>query len=114
MRDISAEEVHKLVDGDENAVVIDVLSPKSFATKHIPRSVSIPEADPRFLERVEKKVPTKETPVVVYCASPECEASVKAARRLEEAGYEDVREFRGGLEEWESRGSTFDAPSGAI
>ena len=104
MRDISAEEVHKLVDGDENAVLIDVLSPNSFATRHIPRSVSIPETDPKFLERVEKKVPTKDTPVVVYCASGQ--RSAVGASLLKAHGARDViHVVDGGVGTWEKLGS---------
>lgn len=93
MRNVTAEEVHRTIDKEVNAVIIDVLGPKSFAEEHVPRSISIPEKDPRFLDKVQEKVPDKTTPVVVYCAGPECEASLKAAQRLEEAGYRDVREW---------------------
>lgn len=114
MRDVSASEVHKIIDQEKNAVVIDVLEPESYAEKHVPGSISIPSGEPGFVERVEDKIPDKRTPVVLYCAGPECDASPKAAERLEEAGYQDVREFRGGLQEWEQAGYTFDGPSGAI
>lgn len=114
MRDVTAEEVHKIVDEKEDAVIIDVLSSDSYAKQHVPGSISIPSGEPQFLERVAEKVPDKETPVVLYCSGPTCDASPEAAERLEEAGYQDVREFRGGLQEWESSGYTFDGRSGAI
>lgn len=114
MRDVTASEVHRTIDREKEAVVIDVLSPESYAEKHVPGSINVPSEEPGFVERVREKVPSKETPVVLYCSGPDCQASPKAALRLERAGYQDVREFRGGLEEWESSGYTFDGPSGAI
>lgn len=114
MREVDVAEVHRIVDRKEPGVIIDVLSRGSFAKKHVPRSVNVPVSDPNFLEEVRKEVKTKDTPVVVYCADPECEASPKAARMLEEAGYRDVREFSGGLEAWQAAGYSFDGPSGAI
>lgn len=114
MRDVAAEEVHKIVDQKEDAVIIDVLAPESYAMHHVPGAVNIPGSDPKFLEKVREEVPDKDTPVVFYCSGPSCHASPQAARRVEEAGYRDVREFRGGLEEWEKSGYTFDGPSAGI
>lgn len=114
MREVNASEVHKIIDEEKDAVVIDVLAAESYAKQHVPGSISIPSADPGFVERVERKVPDKATPVVLYCSGPTCGASPAAAARLEEAGYQDVREFRGGLEEWQQAGFTFEGPSGAI
>lgn len=114
MRDVSAEEVHRIMDQEKDAVVIDVLSRESYAEKHVPGSISVPSGEPGFLHRIEEKVPSKDTPVVLYCSGPACGASPAAARRLEEAGYRDVREFRGGLEEWESARLTFEGSPGEI
>jgi len=42
--------------------------------------------------------------VVVYCANAECDASPKAAERLEEAGFTDVVDYQGGTQSWEEAG----------
>src|SRR5438309_8523636 len=109
MRDVTAEDVHKLLEENPRVVLVDALGPQSFGEKHIPRSVSIPEHDPRFLEKARQKIPDKTTPIVTYCADVDCPASQKAAERLERDGYRDVREFRGGLEEWGKAGFQFES-----
>lgn len=113
MRDVTASDVHKIVH-QKDAVIIDVLAPESYAKHHVPGSVNIPSTDPQFLEKVRDEVPDKNAPVVFYCSGPTCDASPTAAKRVEEAGYQDVREFRGGLQEWENAGFTFEGRSGAI
>ena len=114
MRDVTAKDVHKIVDQKEDAVIVDVLSPESYAKRHVPGSVNIPSTDPRFIEKVREEVPDEKAPVVFYCSGPTCDASPTAAKRVEEAGYRDVREFRGGLQAWEDAGFPFEGRSGAI
>jgi rhodanese-related sulfurtransferase len=114
MREVTATDVHKIIDQKEEGVILNVLPRESFAKKHLPKSVNVPVSDPDFIEEVREVVPDKDMPIVVHCSGPTCDASPKAAARLEQEGYRDVREFRGGLEEWERAGYTFDAPSGAI
>lgn len=108
MQEITANDVHRLIEENPQVILVDALGPQSFAEKHLPHSVSIPEHDPRFLEKAHQKIPDKSTPVVTYCADVDCPASEKAAHRLEEDGYRDVREFRGGLEGWEKAGYEFE------
>ena len=42
---------------------------------------------------------------------PECPQSRMAAEKLEKLGYENVRAYEGGLEEWKAAGSTVVRPS---
>lgn len=44
---------------------------------------------------------TKE--VVVYCSGPDCDASYRAAQKLQRQGFK-VRRFLGGLKEWKQLG----------
>ena len=64
-----------------------------------------------FPQRVENNVGGKDQPVVVYCASHECDSSTKAAQELESAGFSNVYDFEGGAKEWEESGERF-APVG--
>jgi len=42
--------------------------------------------------------------IVVYCASDTCDASPKAAKRLEKMGYENVIDYPGGKKDWAEGG----------
>lgn len=93
--------------------VINVLSKGSFDKKHLPGSVNIPEESPDFAQQVQQMVPDKSTPVIVHCSSMECQASTRAARKLEGAGYTNVVDFKAGLQGWQEAGNEFEsgAPS---
>ena len=48
--------------------LVDVLSPESFATRHIDGAISLPVADiPR---RAAELLPDRQAPIVAYCGSP--------------------------------------------
>lgn len=42
----------------------------------------------------------KQRKIVVYCANHDCDASDKAADRLEKAGFKNVYDYAGGTEDW--------------
>lgn len=104
MKKTSAKRVKEMLDRNEGVRLINVLPEEQFRKKHIPGSDSAPLGDDRFLERVEELAGDKSSKVVVYCASTECDASSKATRRLESAGFQDVADLEGGVQEWEDAG----------
>ena len=46
----------------------------------------------------------KDAEIVVYCGGPKCPQSRMAAEKLVKLGYENVRAYEGGLEEWKAAG----------
>jgi len=95
----------ELRDGRQPAV-IDVREPDENVQGMIPGSVHIVRG---FLEqRIERAVPDRETPVVLYCASGT--RSVLAARTLGELGYANVRSLAGGFTGWKRAGLPFEQP----
>lgn len=104
MKTIQAAELERHLTGDDAPPVINVLDSDTFEDKHIPGSVNIPMESEDFVERVEQRLGGKSQPVVVYCASTQCDASEKAARQLEEAGFTNVQDFESGVEGWEQAG----------
>jgi rhodanese-related sulfurtransferase len=42
--------------------------------------------------------------IVVYCGGPKCPLSHMAVEKLVKFGYENVRAYEGGLEEWKAAG----------
>ena len=96
---ITCEELQRKLEGSERLVVVDALPPMSFAHSHLPGAINMPP------ERVEpKRIPDRDAEIVVYCANPECESSIDTARRLLELGFENVRHYPGGKDEWRKLG----------
>jgi adenylyltransferase/sulfurtransferase len=86
--------------------LIDVREPDEHAQGMIPGTVHIPRG---YLElRIERTVPNRETPVVLYCASGT--RSVLAARSLAELGYSNVRSLAGGFTSWKRAGLAWEQP----
>jgi rhodanese-related sulfurtransferase len=93
---------HIAADGEDEAVIVNVLSPEDFAVRHIPGSVNIPvNGNHRFAKDVQGVAGGKHRPVVVYCAGAGCPAAAEAARILEEAGFTAVNAYEGGMAEWQ-------------
>lgn len=84
----------------EDFVLINVLSPEKFNERHIRTSINIPVASDDFVERVESVAGSKDRKIVVYCANFDCDASPKAAEKLEQAGFTRVFDYEGGTEDW--------------
>ena len=89
--------VKNLQDG---AVLIDVLPEIDYQRQHIPGAINIPVDRDDFETRVAKAVPDRSTPVIVYCTDEDCEASPRAAKRMEQMGYSRVMDLEVGIEGW--------------
>jgi rhodanese-related sulfurtransferase len=64
---ITREElIGRLKDG--HVVLVDVLSPESFATRHIPGAVNLPVAD--IARRAAEVLPDRDAAIVAYCGGP--------------------------------------------
>ncbi|MFB6166749.1 MAG: rhodanese-like domain-containing protein [Candidatus Nanohaloarchaea archaeon] len=98
VEEIGRDELKEKLESDGNFALINVLSEEDFEEKHIPGSINIPldrlaeEADERF---------DRDQGIVVYCSSPSCQASPKAAEKLEKLGFSRVKDYSGGLSDWE-------------
>lgn len=97
---ITREELKEWIDQDKDFVLIDVLSEGSYETRHLPGAVNADVSKSDFHEKVDKLAPDMEKPVVVYCASFNCQLSPTAANKLTEMGYTKVYDFEGGLADW--------------
>jgi rhodanese-related sulfurtransferase len=101
MQTIDTDQLKAMIDANEDLLVINVLSEDDFREHHIPQSVNIPVEEGDFVDEVERHVDSKDQEIVVYCANTQCDASPKAARKLEDAGFTNVYDYEGGIEEWE-------------
>jgi rhodanese-related sulfurtransferase len=48
--------------------LVDVLSPESFAARHIPGAINLPVAD--IARRAGEVLPDRHAPIVTYCGGP--------------------------------------------
>ena len=91
-----------MIENGEPFVLVDALSPMSFAAEHIPGAINL---TPGWVDdRARRRIPDLDTEVVVYCESSDCESSAKVADRLLELGYSNVRHYVGGKRDWAEAG----------
>jgi rhodanese-related sulfurtransferase len=81
--------------------LINTLAADDFEKTKIPGAINVPLASTDFAARVEQKAGGKNKPVVVYCASQQCNSSEKAAQKLEAAGFTAVSRYTGGAAAWQ-------------
>jgi molybdopterin/thiamine biosynthesis adenylyltransferase/rhodanese-related sulfurtransferase len=81
-------------------VFVDVREQDEWDVERIPGALHLTRG--RLESRIERAVPNKEAPIVVYCESGT--RSLFAARTLEELGYENVQNLAGGIVEWKRAG----------
>lgn len=93
---ISFEEAKQLLDSLDNIVMIDVREESEYITGHAVGAELLPMSEISE-ERAAELIPSKSTPVIVYCRSGR--RSMKAARLLEGWGYESIYDV-GGLAGW--------------
>jgi len=95
VREVTVDEVKKLLDGGDPVKLIDVRESDEYSAGRIPGAVSVPRG---FLEmRIEDKA-KREEPVILYCAGGV--RSAFAARSLQELGYQNVKSMAGGYNRW--------------
>ena len=101
METIDRDELKRMNETNhEDFVLINVLPREAFNEKHIRTSINIPVDSEDFAEQVESVAGGKHRKIVVYCANFDCDASPRAARKLEEAGFDKVYDYEGGAEDW--------------
>jgi len=102
MQAITTEKLKSLREKGDNLLIVNTLDPEQFDKSKIPGAVNIPQSQANFAQNVEKKLSDKSKPVVVYCASKECQSSTEAAKKLDDAGFTKVFDYVGGAKAWQS------------
>ncbi|MGO3238584.1 MAG: rhodanese-like domain-containing protein [Psychroflexus halocasei] len=105
LSEIQAQEKHEILSPQEfcdkmksdDVQIIDVRTPKEYKNGHIKNSTLINFFDDDFKEQLSKLPEDKE--ILVYCRSGN--RSGKASEILENLGYKDVSDLRGGMLLWE-------------
>jgi rhodanese-related sulfurtransferase len=100
MRTITTDELKALRDKNGKLTLVNTLAAEFFEKTRIPGAINVPLDNSDFVARVEQQAGGKDKPVVVYCASQQCNSSEKAAKKLEEAGFTKVSRYTGGAAAW--------------
>jgi rhodanese-related sulfurtransferase len=81
--------------------LVNTLGAEAFEKTKIPGAINVPLESSDFAARVAQAAGGKDKPVVVYCASQQCDSSEKAARKLEAAGFTAVSRYTDGAAAWQ-------------
>ena len=92
---ITPQEAKRLMDTEENYIILDARTEEEFAEGHIENAILMPEYE--VADRAEAELPDKDILILVYCRSGR--RSKIAAEALAELGYTNVKEF-GGIIDW--------------
>lgn len=101
MKTISAAAAYALPPG---SIFLHVLPEGHFACGHVPGALNACVYETVFLSKMAELVPDKATPIIVYGAGEESQDSLVAAEKLAKAGYLNVTDLRGGIDEWKKQG----------
>lgn len=102
LEQIDRESLQQKIEEGGEFVLVDALSPMSFARSHLPGAINL---TPDWVDgRARRRIPDVDTEIVVYCENPDCDSSVVVANRLIELGYQDVRHYAGGKSDWIAAG----------
>lgn len=93
-------DVAAAITAGERFALVDTRGHAAWHQGRVPGAMHLPTAE--IDERAPREIPL-DLPVVVYCWSPGCNGSTKAALRFSRLGYE-VREMIGGFEYWAREG----------
>ena len=93
---ISQDEAKRIMDTEDEFVIIDARTEEEFSEGHIECAILIPEYE--IAERAETEIPEKDTLILVYCRSGR--RSKIASDALVQLGYTNVKEF-GGIIDWQ-------------
>ena len=99
---IDRETLRERIESGADFVLIDALSPMSYAMSHLPGAINI---TPDWIDdRARRRIPDLDTEIVVYCADAGCDSSTIVANRLIELGYRNVRHYAEGKRDWIAAG----------
>ena len=102
MKTITTDELKALLcEKHEVPTLVNTLEAESFEKTRIPGAINVPLDSSDFVTRVEQAAGGKDKPIVVYCASRQCNSSEKAAQKLDSAGFTAVSRYTDGAAAWQ-------------
>jgi rhodanese-related sulfurtransferase len=108
---VSRETIWRKIQSRDQFVLVDALSQMSYARSHLPGAISLP---PEWVaDWAPRRIPDRETEIVVYCSSSTCETSVDVANRLIALGYRNVGHYVEGKADWVQAGLPLEGSGGS-
>lgn len=92
---ISAEEAKKMMNENEDIIILDVRTKEEYQESHIEGAILIP--DNEITEKAESILTDKSATILVYCRSGR--RSANASKELSELGFTNIYDF-GGINDW--------------
>ena len=92
---VSMNDIEKIMNENENYIILDVRTIEEYNDGHIPGAICIPNET--IDENVVSKLPDKEQLILIYCRSGN--RSKQATKKLKDLGYLNLIEF-GGIIDW--------------
>jgi len=106
VKELGFREVKQKLDAGEKFTLVDVREDNEWARGHLPGAIHLSKG---VIERdVEKTIPDKSAPVVLYCAGGF--RSVLAADNLRKMGYNNCISMEGGWRAWTEAGFSTETP----
>lgn len=96
VRTLSIDELQQMFKNNAKFVLVDARSREDYDKSHLPGAISVPvEEVKNYADRLDKS-----EEIVTYCGSFQCPASTMAAKEFMNAGFKNVRDYKGGIKEW--------------
>ena len=92
---ISSEEAKRIMENEENYIILDVRTEEEYKKGHIPEAINIPNEE--ITLETTNNLTDKDQLILVYCRSGN--RSKEASKKLVELGYTNVYDF-GGINDW--------------
>lgn len=105
---ISPQELVRMMDANEDIVILDVRTEEEYAVGHIAGSVNIPHREVSY--RLDELEEYRNKPVVVYCVVGGRAGLAEGA--LREAGFTNLLDLTGHMTAWDSLGFPVARPEG--
>jgi rhodanese-related sulfurtransferase len=95
---ISRDQIKAKLDSGEPITLVEALPIQYFNKQHLPGAINLPHDEVE--DRAAALLPDRDAPIVVYCASTDCQNSAIARDALERLGYTHVLEYVEGKQDW--------------
>lgn len=105
---ITCMELNQWINEERDFIILDVLPPEYYGSRHIPGAINACVYEMTFLDQVRERIGDTNKCILVYDSSTKSMASACAARKLATAGFQQVLELVGGMDEWEGSGYPVD------
>jgi polyisoprenoid-binding protein YceI len=110
---ISRDELALRLGEPNPPLVIDVLPEEEYEAAHLPGAKNACVFNVSFLDDVKKLALDRSRPLVLYGSSSRDLASATAVEKLLGAGYTQVTDYRGGIDDWRAAGRRIEGNPGA-